>query len=110
MWNDLKRGLLRAWVVIAVAWIGLAGWSEYQVPNWAGFDPDAFLACPVHDDVCYAAAKAAAPLMHRLSLRMSEVWFSLKQLSLPIILLPPFALLIGGYIIAWVLKGFRARA
>jgi hypothetical protein len=29
-----QRGLLRAWVVFAVAWIGVAGWYEYQSMPW----------------------------------------------------------------------------
>jgi hypothetical protein len=148
---DLKRGLLRAWVVVAVAWISLMGWSEYnQVPEWAkdGFDPDAYLACwdrlakwpdgtPLAkrldlDDELEPSTlppgykldrnrwraeirqklgdcEAAIPLMHRLWLKVSSIWSILKS-SIPFILGPPVALLIAGYIIGWVVRGFRAQA
>ena len=29
-----RRGLLRAWVVIALAWVGLVGWHEYAAKPW----------------------------------------------------------------------------
>jgi hypothetical protein len=53
--------------------------------------------------------EAAAPIMQRTSLKVSDIWSRVKG-SLPIIFLPPFALLIAGYIIGWVAQGFRARA
>jgi hypothetical protein len=39
--------------------------------------------------------EAAAPMMRRLSLKVSDGWFDLKD-SLPVIFLPPLALLIVG--------------
>jgi hypothetical protein len=138
---NLKRGLLRAWVVIAVAWIGLMGWSwDVFVPDyrygsecWDRFAkwPDGSLILPsdIYNEAQPANqlpdiqvenrnlwrvqirqklsdCEAAAPLMHRVSLKVSDMWSSLKH-SLPIIFLPPLALLIVGYIIGWVAQGFR---
>jgi hypothetical protein len=151
---DLKRGLLRAWVVIAVAWIGLTGWSTQwgfvpfgfhlggecwdRLAKWP--DGQSFTEWEVFDEVdtpsnveinkkrgAWAAesipersrwaevtrqklidCEATAPLKRRL-LKVSDIWSSLQG-SLPLIFLPPFALLIAGYIIGWVAQGFRARA
>jgi hypothetical protein len=50
----------------------------------------------------------AAPIMRRVSVKLTRIWSSLKD-SLPIILLPPFALVIAGYVIGWVVRGFRAQ-
>jgi hypothetical protein len=159
---NLKRGLLRAWVVIAVAWIGLIGWREYtrkpwnwdwgRVPiqttgecwdrlakwpdgqaftQWDTFADEidspinieinrskhAWAADSILERNRWAAAireklrecQAAAPVMERVSLKAVHIWSSLEN-SLPIILLPPIALLIAGYIIGWVVRGFRAQA
>jgi hypothetical protein len=53
--------------------------------------------------------EAVAPIKQRLSLKVIRIWSSLED-SLPVILGPPFALLIAGYMIAWVAQGFRAQA
>ena len=137
---ELKRGLLRVWVVIAVAWIGLMGWSEYK-SGWGPFPREFHIEGECWDRVAkwpdgkavtnpfeifdertedkarwgkeivqkLKDCEAAAPTMRRLSLKVSDVWFDLKN-SLPVILLPPFALLIAGYITGWVINGFRAHA
>jgi hypothetical protein len=145
---NLKRGLLRAWVVIAVAWIGLTGWRENtqkhwdwdwtsgiytkgecwdRIAKWPDGQPfnkwDVFNPHPINPppedaeinrkrrDWVEATlqklreCEAAAPV----SVKLTRIWPSVRD-SLPIILLPPFALLIAGYIIGWVVRGFRAQA
>jgi hypothetical protein len=150
---NLKRGLLRGWAVIAVVWIGLAGWREYtEKPwNWDWYygsvrtegecwdrlakwpDGQPLSGREVYGDFWdkklstdsnmernrWAEAirqkllecEAAAPIMQRMPVKLTRIlsqpgW---KE-SLPILLLPPFALLIAGYIIGWVVRGFRTQA
>jgi hypothetical protein len=50
-----------------------------------------------------------APVAQRLSLKVGRIWSSLQD-SLPILMLPPLALLAAGFIIRWVVSGFRAKA
>ena len=49
------------------------------------------------------------PMTRRLSLGASRIWASVEG-SLALILLPPFVLLIVGYVFAWVAGGFRKTA
>jgi hypothetical protein len=53
--------------------------------------------------------EGGAPVTQRLSLKVSRIWSSLED-SLPILLLPPLALLIAGFIVRWVAKGFTTAA
>jgi hypothetical protein len=55
---------------------------------------------------CEAASDAAKPIMQRLTLTVSESWPILKE-SLSRIFLPPLALLIAGWILGWIVRGFR---
>jgi hypothetical protein len=132
---DAKRGLLRAWVVFAVAWISVMGWSEYK-SGWAQFPlveneksvdlssvPTeqlvTVLAKYLHFDLDgarkagYSDQEIADHLVATMpsrpkSSRVADIWANMKS-SLPVILLPPFALLVAGYIIVWVVNGFRPR-
>jgi hypothetical protein len=53
------------------------------------------------------ACEDAKPLVERLSGRVADNFSGLKD-SLLLILLPPFGLLLFGYCVGWVAKGFRA--
>jgi hypothetical protein len=160
------RGFFRAWVVLALAWIGLVGWNEFvhkpwnmdwrtetvrtegecwdRLAKWPDGQPFSMynawsdeIDIPANVEVnkrehAWAAdsipernrwvhatlqklreCEAAAPIMQRVSLRATSIatniWFSLKD-SLALILLPPCALLITGYIFGWTIRGFRAGA
>ena len=48
---------------------------------------------------------AALPTMKHLATRASDYWSNMKD-SLPLILLPPFGLLIMGYVLSWIIRGF----
>jgi hypothetical protein len=48
-----------------------------------------------------------APTWQRLAFEVSENW-PLVEDSASRILVPPFALLIAGYILGWIVRGFRA--
>jgi hypothetical protein len=155
-----RRGFFRAWVVVALAWVGVMGWREYTNKPWnlewgVGFrtegecwdrlakwpDGQPFDLWDVFDDVdvpsnvelnqkkhTWAAdaipernrwvaatrqklrdCEAAAPIMQRLSLKMTNIWSSLVD-SLPILLLPPLVLLLVGWTVNWILRGFGAGA
>jgi hypothetical protein len=49
------------------------------------------------------------PLAYRTSLLINRIWLSLND-TLPIILLPPMFLFVLGYVVAWIIRGFRAKA
>jgi hypothetical protein len=53
--------------------------------------------------------EASAPITQRAWLLIIRIWDSLKD-SLTVILLPPVLLLVAGYVLAWVIRGFRAAA
>jgi hypothetical protein len=48
-----------------------------------------------------------APTWQRLAFEISENWPLVKD-SASRVLVPPFALLIAGYILGWIVRGFRA--
>jgi hypothetical protein len=50
--------------------------------------------------------EAAAPIMQRALRQVTRIWDSLKD-DIAILLLPPTALLIMGWFIGWVARGFR---
>jgi hypothetical protein len=50
--------------------------------------------------------EAAKPILRRLKLTASDYWPALRD-SLSLILLPPLALLIAGWLLAWTVRGFR---
>ena len=52
--------------------------------------------------------EAAKPLMQRVARGVTEHWSSLNS-SLQLILLPPPAVLIGGFTLGWIARGFRAK-
>jgi hypothetical protein len=55
---------------------------------------------------CEATKEAARPIAQRISLTATRVWQSLED-SLRIILLPPVVLLVAGWIVGWIVRGFR---
>jgi hypothetical protein len=50
--------------------------------------------------------EAAKPILQRLTLTLTDSWPTLKE-SLSLIFLPPLALLIGGWLLGWIARGFR---
>ena len=55
-----------------------------------------------------ADCEAAKPLMHRATYWMTQNGPELTS-SLGLVLLPPIALLIVGWLVAWIVRGFRAE-
>jgi hypothetical protein len=162
MKTNWRRGLLRVWVVLSLAWIGVTGWSEYfsapwnmdwgtpsvrtegecwdriakwpdgqHFSGWEGIAEE--LDDPRNIEINkkerawsaesiparnqwrrtivqkLAECEAAAPIVQRMSETATRVWQTLKG-SLHVILLPPVALLITGWIVGWIMRGFRASA
>jgi hypothetical protein len=58
---------------------------------------------------CEAAKEAARPIAQRISLTATRVLVSVGD-SLRVIFLPPVALLITGWVVGWIVRGFRASA
>jgi hypothetical protein len=58
---------------------------------------------------CEAAHEAAEPAFQRFSVRAAKIWADARE-SLVFVVLPPFALLFLGYVLNWIVSGFRASA
>jgi hypothetical protein len=58
---------------------------------------------------CEAAHEAATPAMERLVGRAARIWTNARD-SLPCVVLPPFALLLVGFVLSWIARGFRPSA
>jgi hypothetical protein len=156
-----SRGLYRAWLVLALGWVGFIGWYEYANKPW-NLDWGSSALIRTENDECWTRlakwpdgqpfdwwdiagdeadfaenveinkkkgawradeiparnrwvaqirqklidCEAAAPLVQRLSRQAINIWDSLKD-DIALIFLPPIALLITGWIIGWIAKGFR---
>jgi len=158
-----SRGLFRAWLVLALAWVGFSGWYEYASKPW-NFDWGSALIRTEGDECLTQLAKwpdgqpfdwwdisgdevntqnnveinkkkgawraddipernrwvaairqkliaceMAAPIMQRASRQVMRIWDSLDD-DIATLLLPPVALLIMGWIIGWVARGFSGSA
>jgi hypothetical protein len=152
---EWQRGFFRAWVVLALAWVGLIGWNEYgqwpglsyvhgdgecwdRLAKWPDGKPfniydiignefdlptnveinkkeNAWAADSIPErnrwrDIVTQRLKdceAAQPITQRLTRTVSDYWPALKG-SLFLMFLPPLALLIAGWLLGWIVSGFRA--
>lgn len=81
-WN---RGLIRAWIVFAVVWVGAMGWATF------GPSPT-----PLASQYDIPALKLSdSEIMFREARRFSWV------------VLPPVLLLLGGFAVLWTVRGFK---
>jgi hypothetical protein len=150
---EWRRGFLRAWAVLALAWVALVGWNERdqwsnglshvhsngecwdRLAKWPDGKPfdvyDMFGEFDLSSNVeinkkenAWAAdsipernrwrdivtqklrdCEAAKPILQRLTLAVSDKWPALKD-SLSVIFFPPLALLIVGWLLGWIARGF----
>jgi hypothetical protein len=156
---EWRRGFFRAWMVLALTWVALVGWSERdQFPESLSYvrhdnecwdrlakwpDGKRFEAengiwelMPEFDNQrnvqpnkrnnawradsiperkrwrgiiaqkledCEAAKVAAKPILQRWTLTVSTL-----EEPLSLIFLPPLALLVSGWLLGWIVRGFRA--
>jgi hypothetical protein len=98
-----RRGFLRAWLVLAVTWIGFIGWIEYtsEVDPFTHqvIDPDLLkrLNAPHSPPPGFVIDKASA----------LERVLAHEPYQYGIVLGPPLAVLALGTILGWIIKGFR---
>jgi hypothetical protein len=132
-----RRGFFLAWIVIALSWIGLAGWWEYHTKPWnvilcsrvlppttgadavSVVDTKNFQAWVAEAERDKSSAKvvkkllacaANAPIPNTLALRVSRIWSSVHDSdSLLFLLVPPVALLFVGLVIGWICVGTGRR-
>jgi hypothetical protein len=86
------RGFFRAWAVVSVLWILFTGWNEYKY--WV-----------MHPDEAECEAPTSILAKWEAELISSDAVYALSLL-----VLPPIALLIAGFIFGWISKGFRTSA
>jgi hypothetical protein len=116
---NIRRGLLRLWIVISIIWIlfiGISSWtqlSEIFVPVETPAGPGTVALAPGpyacwatrHPDEPYAfVAGPTGPTS------LADAWRQCVayQMRTPLKALgPPIALLVFGYVVAWVIRGFR---
>ena len=85
------RGLLRVWAVLAVCWIGVVGYltgGKLGLSNKGFFDPVKYLE------------GASGPYS------FWPDWNSFVAFG-ETALLPPFGLLLLGFMVVWAMRGFR---
>jgi hypothetical protein len=112
-----KRGLFRAWLIIAVCWIAATTflwWDDLTCSNCAvineakklsGYEETtsvrrsdgSVVAVQTHD---HAAALRAARL---------SIWHEKGSLIVGMIIGPPFALILLGSAVLWIGRGFRPK-
>jgi hypothetical protein len=116
---NIRRGLLRTWIVISAIWIlfvGVSGWTQLS-ETFIAVEPPAGQAAVAlspgpyacwatrHPDNPYAFVSGpAGPTSLVDAWRQCvtyEMHTPLKALG------PPVALLVFGYVAAWVIRGFR---
>jgi hypothetical protein len=131
---EWRRGFFRAWVVLALAWVAVVGWNEYvrwvnhtegecwdRLAKWPDGTP--FGAYDMYNDTKDASSEkdqwrdavflklrdceAAMPILQRLARAVSVGNRSELKDALSLIVVPPVALLISGWLLGWIVTGFR---
>jgi hypothetical protein len=116
---NIRRGLLRAWIVISAIWIlfvGVSGWTQLSaifvpVETPAGQGAAALSPGPY---ACWATRHADNPYAFVSGptgpTSLADAWRQCVayETHMPLKALgPPLALLVFGYVAAWVIRGFR---
>jgi hypothetical protein len=135
---NFGRGFFRAWLVIAAAWIGVVCWIHYPTwalwvsnpyteddcseslgkwpddrkfstidwfPDYADDTEHNRWLAAVNKKI--VDCRAAKPFGERLAFFLTNTWGVTNE-TFPLMLLPPFALLLAGLGVGWILKGFKA--
>jgi hypothetical protein len=116
---NLQRGLLRAWVVVSAAWvlfIGVNDWAQLS-EIFVDVEPppgQGAVSLPPGPYACWAARHPDNPFgkfypgmegMSPAEVRRQCITY---KLQVPMnALAPPLILLVFGYLVAWVVRGFR---
>ncbi len=116
---NIRRGLLRTWIVISVIWIVFVGVSDWTQLSeiFVAVEPPAGLGAVALSPgpyACWATRHPENPyaLMSGPTGPNSlvDAWRECvaHKMQIPLNALgPPVALLIFGYVAAWVIRGFR---
>jgi hypothetical protein len=94
------RGLVRAWIVLAALWLIGAGVYAYKDPSI----PALLHSCTELRG--FVVEETGKPLGDADVAQCEEVWRG-KRLTLFAWALWPLALLVVGFSLAWVIRGFR---
>ncbi len=99
MAKNIKRGLLRVWVLLAILWIGGMGWYQYNEAKK-----------PAKDSITIAISKDSQFRIDEngISKINEEDNASLQIQQISIVFLPPFLLLALFPIGAWLARGFKS--
>ena len=128
-----QRGSLRAWIVASAVWISYVGWANYEA-FFPPYDPPpppgamvmmtpvqsshmqringklkdgTLFTIQVPDGWTPQQAQAEAQGQHDYEVQRQEQQARAKiSHALEVALLPPLSLLIAGFVIRWIIRGF----
>jgi hypothetical protein len=116
---NIRRGLLRTWIVISVIWIlfvGVGDWTQLSETFVAVEPPTGLGAAALSPGpyACWAARHPDNPYAFVSGptgpASLVDAWRQcvVYKMHTPLNALgPPVALLVFGYLAAWVIRGFR---
>lgn len=95
-----KRGLFRAWLTFGICWVVFAGWIQVSTPP--AFDPSApyYEILPSGGTGPLIRPPGYGPTTHEAFRLIQAVLFVVG---------PPMALLLVGFVISWIIRGFRTE-
>lgn len=111
---NIRRGLLRLWIVGSIAWIAIVGFDGYatysSLTSWetAYHETEAARAARAPQDTPPTAEELYARIQdskkaQRLPIKKREVVRSHLEWALA----PPFVILVSGAALGWAFVGFR---
>jgi hypothetical protein len=97
------RGFLRAWLVFAALWVigwGIAALTDGSIPS---------LTHSCEELRSFVADKTAKPLGDVEVAQCEAVWRIERLSLLKSTFVLPILLLVGGTLLAWIIRGFRSE-
>jgi hypothetical protein len=118
----IRRGMLRLWIAVSMVWMAViaVGFSDQLSEIFAMVEPpegQGAVVLPLGDYACWATRNSANPFTFIVDPFRPEEPKTLTQAwrmciahkaRIPAIALgPPLALLVLGFVISWIVRGFQ---
>jgi hypothetical protein len=108
------RGLLRAWVLVSIVWVLLVCivGSAHLAEIFTAIEPlpdQGVVSLPLGPRACWIARHPDNPFRQYV-MPLAEAWRQciVYKLRMPAIAaIPPFVVLMFGYLVAWVVRRYR---
>ncbi len=95
--KNIQRGIFRVWLVLAMLWIGVMGWYQYQEANKAD-----------KNSITLSLSKDAQIRIDANGISDNKDKNSMQLQRLEMVFLPPLLLLAIFPIGAWMARGFKS--